>query len=646
MSSLLRRALCLAVVAGLLATAPSSAQEAPRAGLGEKVPNLAFKDERGKIYQLHDLKGQKAIVLAFLSFECPVSKSYSKPLSDLAKECGRFGATFWGLTTNEDESRADVARHAREHDLTFPVFRDEKLLAAEALKAEITPEVFVLDGDFVLRYRGRIDNSFTERLKHTEPTQHELRQVLAELLTGRNVSVEPARAVGCAVPRAEKKPAKDGAVTYYHDVRPILQQNCQSCHRPGEVGPFSLLTYKQAVNWADDIKAFTRKRQMPPWKLSAGMAFHNERRMSDKDIATLAAWVDADCPEGNPKDAPPAVQFPDGWQLGTPDLVLTVDDEFTLGPTGRDLFRCFVLPTGLKEDVYVSAVEVRPSNPRVVHHALLFIDTKGQGKKLQDAAEAVEAKRSSVADADDHGADGSILDRGPGYTKAMGIGFIPQGGLSGWAPGHQARHLPDGVGYHLPKQSDVVMQVHYHRNGRTERDRTRVGLYFAKKKVDKPLQSGVIAGGKGTGPFRTFFSIAPGDRSFTLEGDMWAKNDFTLLSVMPHMHMVGKEIAVTLTPPDGPEKTVLAIREWDYNWQETYFLKEPLAIRAGTRFHVRAVYDNSDKNPRNPFNPPRRITFGEQTFNEMCFVFLGGYSSSGRRLPLTPEAPKATAGAK
>jgi hypothetical protein len=222
----------------------------------------------------------------------------------------------------------------------------------------------------------------------------------------------------------------------------------------------------------------------------------------------------------------------------------------------------------------------------------------------------------------------------------MGVGFIPQGGLSGWAPGQTAYHLPDGVGFPLPKNSDVVMQIHFHRNGRTERDRTQVGLYFAKKKVDRPLAGSVIAGGKGTGPLRTFFSIAPGDDKFQLDGDMWATKDFTLLSIMPHMHMVGKEIAVTLTPPDGAAQTVLAIKQWDYNWQETYFLKQPLQVKAGTRMHVDAVFDNSDKNQRNPFTPPRRITFGEQTFNEMCFVFLGGYSDYGRILPLTPFEPK------
>jgi peroxiredoxin len=638
---------CASLLVACVLVNPALTQEVSRARLGEKIPNLTFKDAAGKTYQLHDLKDQKAIVLVFLSFDCPVSTSYSQPLSDMAAEFGKHGATIWGLTTNEDETQAEIAKHVKEFNLNFPVFRDEKLLAADALKADITPEVFVLDGNFVLRYRGRIDDSYSERLKkHAQVTKHELRQVLAELVTGRRVSVEPTRAVGCAVPRQAKQLAKDGAVTYYRDVLPLLQKNCQSCHRPGEVAPFSLMTYKQAVNWADDIKEFTQNRTMPPWKLVAGLPFHNERQLAAKDIKTLAAWADAGCPEGDRKDAPAAVKFPDGWQLGTPDLILSADSDMTIGPTGRDLFRCFVLPTNLKEDVYVSAVEVRPSNPRIVHHAINYIDTKGQGRKLEEQFQSTDAKKpKSEADAS-HLADGSALDRGPGYTKAMGVGFLPQGSISGWAPGMTPHHLPDGVGYYLPKNSDIVVQIHFHRNGRTERDRTQIGLYLAKKKVDRPLQSGVIAGGQGSGALRTFFAIPPGDENFTIKGDVWATKDFTLISVMPHMHMVGKEIAVTMTPPDGPEKTMLAIKHWDYNWQETYFLKEPLQVKAGTRLRVNAVYDNSTKNPRNPFDPPRRVTFGEQTFNEMCFVFLGGYSGPGRLLPLTAKNPNKEAASR
>ena len=625
-----------AFAALILFHVPAFAQpEVSRARLGEKMANLTFKDEKGKTHRLYELENKKAIAIIFLSFECPVSNSYVAPLNEMAGEFGKFGVTIWGLTTNEDDTPAQIAKSAKHFDLSFPVFKDERLKAADALKADFTPEVFVLDGNFVLRYRGRIDNMYSERLKkHAKITEHNLRQTLAELVTGRPVSGPVTQAVGCKIHREEKAVAQDGKVTYHRDVAPILQKHCQQCHRPGEVGPFSLMTYKQAVNWAQDIKDYTQRREMPPWKVSEGFAFHNERKLTDGELKTLADWADGGTPAGDPSQAPPARKFTAGWQLGTPDLVLSATDEFVLGPSGKDVFRCFVLPTHMKEDQYVAAVELRPGNPQIVHHLLLFIDTAGAARKLEQNARDKQKTNPAI---DEHTGQPSKYDLGPGYTSAMGVGFLPSGSLMGWAPGIQPRYLPEGVGFTLPKNSDVVMQVHYHRNGRVEKDRTQIGLYFAKKKIDHPYQAGTVTGGAGNGPFRLFFSIPPGEERFKLDGDSWATKDFTMLSVMPHMHLLGKEISVTMTPPGGAEQKLLAIKKWDYNWQEMYFLKEPVQVKAGTKFHVEAYYDNSDKNPLNPFSPPRRVTLGEQTTNEMCFIFIGGYSdSASRKLPLSP----------
>jgi peroxiredoxin/mono/diheme cytochrome c family protein len=650
-----RKLLAILGLVVLLATQYARGEDGPwRARLGQKVEDLSFRDAAGKTYRLYELKDQKAIVLIFLSFECPVSNSYAEPLTDMVKEYGKHDVTFWGLIANEDESREQVAKSAREFNLNFPVFKDEKLRAANALQAGFSPEVFVLDSNYVVRYRGRIDDSWAGRLKkHTQVTRHDLRQALGELLSGRPVATPATQPIGCPIVRQERAIARGGKVTYHRDIAPILQQHCQSCHRPGEVGPFSLLTYKQAINWADDIKEYTQKRIMPPWKPIAGPAFHNDRRLSDDDIATLAAWVDGGLAEGDPKNSPPARTFPQGWQLGTPDLVLTASDEFLLGPTGNDVFRCFVLPTNLKEDVYVVGVEVRPSNPRVVHHVLNFIDTKGKGRELEKLEQERLTKAPTTEDRSPHAVSVRNGDRGPGYTVSMGAGFQPQGGLTGWAPGNLPRYLPEGVGFPLPKGSDIVMQVHFHRNGRAERDRTQLGLYFAKKKIDRPHQGAILFGTSSSLIPSVKFTIPAGKDHFVLKGDTWASGDFTLFSVMPHMHMLGKEIQVTMTPPDGPTQPLVAIKDWDYNWQETYLLKQPIHIKAGTRFHVEAVYDNSEKNPRNPSNPPRDVTYGEQTTNEMCFIFLGGYSdqpggraSPGRGLPMSYFGPQRKAGDK
>jgi mono/diheme cytochrome c family protein len=515
------------------------------------------------------------------------------------------------------------------------VFKDERLKAADALQAVYTPEVFVLDGSFILRYRGRIDDMYSERLKkHAKISEYNLRQTLAELVTGRPVSVPATQAVGCKIYRETKEVVKKTDLTYHRDVQPILQKHCQECHRPGEVGPFSLMNYKQALNWAQDIKVYTQRREMPPWKVSEGMTFHNERRLTDKEINTLAAWADGGTPKGDPIDAPKAREFTSGWQLGTPDLILTPEDDFLLGPSGRDVFRCFVMPTKLTEDKYVAAIEHRPGNPAIVHHLLLFADTTASARKLEKTAQDREKDNPEI---DDHTGQPSKFDKGPGYSRNMGVGFLPRHGLMGWAPGIQPRYLPDGVGFLLPKGSDLVMQVHYHRNGRAEKDRTQIGLYFTKKKVDHPYQAAAVAGGSGSGPLRFLFSIPPNEERFKLDGDLWASQDFTMLSVMPHMHLLGRDIKLTMTPPEGKEQLVFNVPRWDYNWQEMYFFKEPIEVKAGTKFHVEAHYDNSEKNPLNPFSPPRRVVVGEQTTNEMCFVFIGGYSQS--RLPILPMSP-------
>jgi hypothetical protein len=280
-----------------------------------------------------------------------------------------------------------------------------------------------------------------------------------------------------------------------------------------------------------------------------------------------------------------------------------------------------VLPTGLKEDKYVTAVEVRPGNNRVVHHSLNFWDVSGKAREL-------EKKERDKAD--------KGLDRGPGYTVGMGLGFIPSegevGGVGGWAPGQRVRHLPDGHGYLLPAGSDIVLQLHYHRDGRVEKDRTSIGLYFAKDGKTRPWKGMVLPG--------RFLLIPPGDEHFRTKGGMEVLQACKLYSVMPHMHMLGREVKVTLTPPGGKRTTLVAIKDWDYNWQETYFFKEPIAVEPGTRVEVEAIYDNSDKNPNNPTSPPRWVKFGEQTTDEMCYIFLGATSDTPGRIKVRRDGQR------
>jgi hypothetical protein len=327
-------------------------------------------------------------------------------------------------------------------------------------------------------------------------------------------------------------------------------------------------------------------------------------------------WEHAGCPEGDPKDAPPAPSFADGWRHGPPDLIVTPGDDFTLAAHGNDIFRCFVIPTGLTENKWVVGYDVKPGNPRIVHHTLHFFDTTGQARKLEKVNQQKETFLSP--------------DNGPGYPVAMGVGFTPPpaskgdtptfGGLGGWAPGQAPQFVPKGAGWFLPKGSDFLIQTHYHRDGKPGKDRTRVGLYFAKEPVTQPWQTVIVAG------LKPWDKIPAGKSKHEARGAIYLHTDAVLHNVLPHMHLLGKSVRVTMTPPNSKAMVLVDIPAWDYRWQETYWFAKPITAPAGTKLEIVATFDNSAANPNNPTRPPKDVFVGEETTDEMLFAFLGATS--------------------
>jgi peroxiredoxin len=615
---------CRVLLLGALLTLTGAVRAAEPSAPPAKITELSFTGANNKSVAWNALAGTRATVVVFLSFDCPMCTGYAKSLAELAAAYADKGVKFVGLCPTDDEP-ARIAEQASEYKFGFPIFRDQALRATSALGATTTPQAFVLSAKGEIEYRGLIDDGYARRLvPNRKVMERYLDSAIAAVVAGKPVAVPETKAIGCriALPRAAAQ-AGTGPV-YYKDVLPILQAHCQVCHRPGAVGPFSLSTYKQAVVWADDIKEYTRNRSMPPWKPRGGKEFVGDRRLRDADIETLAKWVDAGCPEGDPASAPAPRKFTDGWALGEPDLVLEMPEEFVLGPTGRDVFRVTVLPTGLKEDKYVTAFEVRPGNARIVHHAVNFFDTTGSGMRAQQLAQTAEKKKSKPGDPD----------TGAGFSSGMLPGLRlnaadlfaskpPIGPLGGWAPGVVPRHLT-GTGLLLPKGSDLVMQLHYHRNGKLEKDRTKIGLYFAKAPVERPLLGLVVPGSfKMDKRVGGLGYIPAGDANFAARGSWYALEDCTIHMLMPHMHLLGKSVKMTMTPPGGKAQLLIDVPEWDYNWQEVFFLAEPIKAPAGTRFEIEAVFDNSAANPRNPHSPPSDVRFGEQTTDEMLFGMFG-----------------------
>jgi hypothetical protein len=394
--------------------------------------------------------------------------------------------------------------------------------------------------------------------------------------------------------RAVRHPSPQTGPTFSNEVVRIFQQHCQSCHRDGDVAPFPLVAYADAKPHAALIKFMTQSRQMPPWKATDGCGdFTDTRRLSDADIDTIAKWVDAGAPQGNPSDLPAPREFPSDWLLGEPDLVLANDEPYT-PPAGQDTYRCFTIPTNLISSASVRAVDTHPDDRETVHHVLTFIDTTGVSVALDEA------------------------DPGPGYKCFGGPLFDTTGSLGGWAPGTRPLELPDGVGFTLPAASRVVMQVHYHpHHGTPEPDRTELGVYFWPQKPDREMIFVPL--------INQTFTIPPNDPNYRVTAELPIRVPWPLKIwfVAPHMHLLGKKMNVQVQPPSGPAQCLIDIQDWDFNWQGAYRYKEPISVPVGSQISLTAYYDNSSSNPRNPNDPPKAVSWGEETTDEMCLAFLG-----------------------
>lgn len=380
------------------------------------------------------------------------------------------------------------------------------------------------------------------------------------------------------------------APTFNKEVAPILYENCATCHRPGEVAPFPLLTYQDAAKRAGLIAQATEKRFMPPWKPEPGYGeFAHERRLSDAQIQTLKEWAAAGAPEGEGQ-APMVPKFPQGWQAGEPDRVFKMPVEFEVPADGPDRFECFVIPSELAQDVYVGAAEFRPGNPRVVHHALVMLDTTGRARQLAQ-------------------------ENGGSHYPCFGGARIGQGGLLfGWAPGSVPPPVEAGISRKIEKGTDIVVQLHYHPSGKAERDQSMLGLRYAP-----PPTKGVAT----LLMVNTNIYIPAGAADHWVRTSMTLPQDGELFAIAPHAHYLGKEMKISARMPDGQVKPLIYIKDWDFNWQGQYRYKEPVKLPKGTRIELEYSYDNSSGNPQNPSNPPKMVRWGEQTTDEMAVAFLG-----------------------
>ncbi len=539
-----------------------------------------------------DLAGAKVTVVIFVGTACPISNGYAPDYAKLAKSLKAQDGQLVLVYSNPGDAR-EADAHAARFGLTEAIrILDEDQALMKKLGATMTPEAFVLDEKRIVRYCGALDDKYVERGKpRAEVREKFLENATRQVIAGKFVLLPRTEPFGCDIEKLKAVALQD-APTYSGSVAKILNENCASCHRPGETGPMRLDTFEGARRFADNIAGVTGRKQMPPWKPALGHgAFKSERRLTDAQIKVLAEWASAGAPPGDLTKAPKPQAFTQGWALGKPDLVLTMPESYEIPASGPDVYRCFVLPIPLDSDREVTAVEYRPGNRTTVHHIIGYLDGNGLSRTKDEQ------------------------DPGPGFTSFGGPGFMPTGELGGWVPGLTPQPLPDGIARPLKQGTDLVMQIHYHPSGKPEKDKTQVGIYFGKKKATKLLRILPIV--------QFNLDIPAGVDKHDVKAAFPLPFDAKAIFIIPHMHLLGRTMQVDATAPDGTLTPLLKIDDWDFNWQDMYSYKDPLKLVRGSKLSLRATFDNSEKNPRQPALPPKRVTWGEETTDEMCIAFIG-----------------------
>lgn len=535
------------------------------------LPSLL--DTRGSLHHARDL-GLRPTVLIFASIDCPVNNLYWPILNQLSSEFpeARFVAIHVGNLTSKDQ----VEEHRKEYAIEFPALLDVEGTWSDHFAAERTPEVFLLNRGEVV-YRGRIDDRHGYVHRRGEPSRFDLKRALEHVRTGTTVSVSRTEAVGCLISRPTAHSA--AAPTYARDIARVMQNKCQSCHRPNGAAPFSLLGHADAFGRRAAIKEAIGTGRMPPWHADGRHGrFANDRSLNHRERTLLNAWIDGGAPLGNPDELPPPREFPDQWTIGVPDLVFKMPRLAHVPAAGVLPYRYFRSPTNLKEDVWVRGAEALPGNRKVVHHLIVFVD-----------------------DSPGHDFDPQAL--------------LRRGFLVGYAPGDLPMSLPEGTAKRIPAGSHLVWQVHYTPTGSPQTDLSQVGLILHKG----PTPPRQVATTRAI--MNQNLSIPPGVKDHRHEAVFRFGKDAMLLSLSPHMHLRGKDFLMEAIYPNLQRETLLFVPRYDFNWQTNYRLARPLMMPEGTTIRCVAHFDNSAGNPSNP-DPTTRVTWGDQNTDEMAIGWI------------------------
>ncbi len=516
----------------------------------------------------------KFTVVCFIGIECPLARLYGPRLNELAQEFKTHGVRFIGVDSNRQDSEEELTAFVESLNLQFPVAKDHRNLVADQFQAERTPEIFVVDRDLNIVYRGRVDDQYQPGIAKSKPTRNDLRIAIEELLTGELPSQPLTKPEGCIIGRV-KETREDSPITFSKQISRVLQRHCAECHRAGDIGPFSLTDYEEVVGWGDMIVEVVDEGRMPPWHADPNHGdFANTRLMPSLDKQILRDWVAAGAPFGKADELPELLKRKEGWNLPRdPDVVVSMSDKpFDVPADGTVDYQYFVVDPGFKEDKWVVAAEVAPGNRSVVHHSIVFI-------------------------------------RPPDGVSYTGVGW-----LSAYVPGQRETAYPDRHGRRVPAGSKLVFQQHYTPVGKKQSDITKIGLVFAdESEIDQKVYT-LIA-------IDQDFEIPPHAGAYRVEAKVrYLPKKGELLGFAPHMHYRGKSFRVTSRSGES-ENIMLDVPNYDFNWQHTYKLKEPIPLESLDEINFTATFDNSADNPANP-DPDQTVYWGDQTYEEMAVAFF------------------------
>ncbi len=580
--------LALSIASGAALATDANVEAARRA---PQITRAALEDVTllgldGIQHRLAELDEGSALVLAYTGVGCPISGKYGPRLSRFREEYAERGVRFLGINANPQDTLDAIASDAQELGLTFPVFQDLRQELTRRLDAKTTTEVFVFDGEGDLRYRGAIDDQYTLGASKPKPTVNLLASALDAVLEGGAPAVTESDAPGCLITRITPEDMPE-AVTYSGDIARILQNNCEVCHRPGQVGPFALQTYDQARGWAEMIASVVSEERMPPWNANERFDGHfiNERRLTKSEKAKVAQWVADGMPRGNPDEDPAPREWSDGWRIGEPDVVFEMSHWLRSGePLAEEGYRVpregtvdyqhFTAQTSFAEDRWIQSMEIRSQATDVVHHVLIGAHDPKDGR-FRGEQELINYLAVAV----------------PGDTPSV---------------------FPEGYAKLLPAGATLIFQLHYTTNGKERFDRSSIGMIFAEEPPIFAVRSEAI--------LNQSFEIPPGAEDFEVRTETRLNEEVGLISYFPHMHQRGTDFQYIAHYPDGSDEELL-FSDYDFNWQESYVYPDPKLLPAGTVIECIAHYDNSAKNPNNP-DPTQAVHWGDQTWEEM---FVGYY---------------------